>query len=47
MAYRDFKDLTRITDSDKTLHDKAFDSAKIPKFDGHERGLAFMVYKSF
>ena len=47
MAYRDFKDLTRRTDSDKILHDKAFDSAKIPKFDGHERGLAFMVYKVF
>ena len=30
MAYRDFKDLTRRTDSDKILHDKAFDSAKIP-----------------
>ena len=47
MAYRDFKDLTRRTDSDKILHDKAFDSAKIPKFDGHERGLTFMVYKVF
>ena len=29
MAYRDFKDLTRRTASDKTLRDKAFDILKI------------------
>ena len=47
MAYGDFKDLTRRTASDKTLHDKAFNIAEIPKSDGHQRGLASMVYKFF
>ena len=31
MAYGDFKDLTRRTASDNTLHDKAFNIAKNPK----------------
>ena len=31
MAYRDFKDLARRTDSDKSLRDKAFNIAKNPK----------------
>ena len=30
MAYGDFKDLTRATDSDKILRDKAFNAAKNP-----------------
>ena len=30
MSYQDFKDLTRRTASDKILHEKAFDIAKIP-----------------
>ena len=47
MAYRDFKDLKRRTFSDKVLRDKAFNSAKSPKFDGYQRGLASMVYKFF
>ena len=47
MAYADFKDLKRKTASDKVLRDKAFNSAKNPKCDGYQRGLAFMVYQVF
>ena len=47
MAYGDFKDLPRRTASDKVLHDKAFDIAKNPKYDGYQRGLTSMVYKCF
>ena len=47
MAYGDFKDLTRRAASDKTLHDKAFNIARNPKYDGYQRGLASMVYKFF
>ena len=47
MAYRDFKDLTRRTASDKILRDKAFNIAKNPEYDGHQRGVASMVYKFF
>ena len=43
MAYGDFTDLPRRTASDKTLHDKASNIAKNPKYDGHQRGLASMV----
>ena len=45
MAYRDFKDLTRRTASDKVLCNKAFIIAKNPKYNGYQRGLASMVYK--
>ena len=45
MTYRDFKDLARRTASDKVLRDKAFNNAKNSKYDGHQRGLASMVYK--
>ena len=47
MAYGDFKDLARRTASDKVLRDKAFNIAKNPKYDGYQRGLAYMVYKFF
>ena len=47
MAYGDFKDLPRRTATDKVLRDKAFNFAKISKYDGYERGLASMVYKFF
>ena len=47
MAFRDFKDLTKRTASDKILRDKAFNIAKNLKYDGHQRGLASMVYKCF
>ena len=47
MAYGGFKDLVRRTASDKFLKDKAFNTAKNPKYDGYQRGLASMVYKFF
>ena len=40
MVYGDFKDLTRITASDKILHDKAFNIAKNPKYDEYQSQLA-------
>ena len=47
MAYVNFKDLERRTASDKVLRDKAFNIAKKPKYDGYQRGLAFLVYMFF
>ena len=47
MAYGDFKDLKRRKASDNVLRDKAFNIAKNPKYDEHQRGLASMVYKYF
>ena len=47
MAYGDFKDLARITASDKVLRDKAFNIAKNLKYDGYQKGLASMVYNFF
>ena len=47
MAYYDFKDLLRRTNSCKILRDKAFNIDKNPKYDGYQRGLASMVYKFF
>ena len=47
MAYRDFKDLTRRTVSDKIFRDKPFNIAKNPKYHGYQRGLTSMVYKFF
>ena len=47
LAYRDFKDLKRRTASDKVLRDKAFNIAKNHKYDGHQRCLAFMLYRFF
>ena len=47
MAYGVFKDLTTRTASDKVLRNKAFSFAKNPKYDGHQRRLSSMVYKSF
>ena len=44
MAYKDFKDLTRRTASDKVLRDKAFNIFKNTKYDGYQTGLASMVY---
>ena len=45
MAYGDFKDLEKRTQSDKVLKGKAFQIANNPKYDGYQRGLASMVYK--
>ena len=42
-AYSDSKDLTKRTLADKILRNKAFNIAKDPKYDGHQRGLASMV----
>ena len=47
MAYGYFKNLKRRTAADKVLRDKAFNIAKDPKYDGYQRGLAFMVHKYF
>ena len=47
MAYEDFKDLTRGTASNKILHDKAFNIAKNPKYDGYQHGFASIFYKFF
>ena len=35
VAYGNFKDLPRRTASNKVLHDKAFNIAKTPKYDGY------------
>ena len=47
MAYGNFKNLTGRTTSDKIFRDKSFNIAKTLKYDGCQRGLASMVYKSF
>ena len=46
MAYGDFKDLKRRTQSDKVLKDKTFAIASNSKY-GYQRGLASTVYKFF
>ena len=46
-AYADHKDLINRTEADKVLRDKAYDIASNPKYDGYQRGLASMVYKTF
>ena len=47
MAYGDFKDLPRRIIADKILSDKAFNTAKNPKYERYQRGLASMAYKFF
>ena len=47
MAYGKYKDLTKRTESDKFLRDKAFKIASNPEYDGYERRLTSMVYKFF
>ena len=47
MAYGKTKDLTKRTQSDKILKDKAFKIASDPNYDVYQRGLASMVYKFF
>ena len=47
MSYGNFTDIARRTASDNVLRDKAFNIAKNPKYDEHQRGLASMVYKFF
>ena len=45
MAYGKSKDLAKRTQSEKVLRNKAFKIASDRKYDGHQRGLASMVYK--
>ena len=47
MAYGDFKDLQRRTQSDKALKYKASEISSNPKYDGYQRGLSSMVYTFF
>ena len=47
MDYGDFKDLAKRTAADKVLRNKAFRIASDQKYDGYQRGLAYMVYKFF
>ena len=44
MANGKSKNLTKRTQSDKVLKDKAFQIASDPKYDGYQRGLASIVY---
>ena len=41
MADGDFNDLPRRTDSDKVLHDKAFNITKKTKFNSYHRSKVF------
>ena len=45
MAYGKYKDLTKGTESDTVLRDKAFKIAGNSKYDGYQRGLVSIVYK--
>ena len=47
IAYGDFKNLKRRTQSDKVLKDKAFAIASNRKYDGYQRGLVSMIYQFF
>ena len=47
MTYGDFKQLTRITVSDKLLHDKASNIAKNSKYNGYQKYFAPLFYTSF
>ena len=47
VAFGKYKDLSKRTQSDKVLRDKAFEIASNPKYDGYQRGLASMVYNFF
>ena len=44
MVYGKYKDLTKRTEPDKILKDKAFKHASNPKDDGYKRRLASMVF---
>ena len=47
MAWKDFKDLSRLTVSEKVLLDKAIYIASKLQYGGYQRGLATMVYEYF
>ena len=44
VTYGSYKDLIKITKSDKVLRDKALKIASDSKYDGYERGLVSMIY---
>ena len=46
-VYGKYKDLTKETESDKVLKNKALKIASNPKDDGYQRGLVSIVYKFF
>ena len=47
MAYGDFEDLEKRTQSDKVLRDRAFKISNDTKYVGYQRRLASMVFKFF
>ena len=47
MAYNEFKDLEKRTQSDIVLKNKALKIASNPKYNGYERGLTSMAYRFF
>ena len=47
IAYGYFKDLTRITASEKILREKPFNIVENPRYHGYQCGLASMIYKFF
>ena len=47
MAYGENKDLTKRTQLEKVLRDKAFKIASNPKYDAYQSGLTSMVYEIF
>ena len=47
MAHGNFEDLPRRTDADKALCYEAFYIAKNPKYDGYQRVLTSVAFKSF
>ena len=47
MAYSDFKDFPTRTAGDKELHDKVFNIARSPSYDGYQCVLVSIVYNFF
>ena len=47
IAYVKYNDLTKRTQLNKVLRDKAFKITSNPEYDGYQRGLVSMVYKFF
>ena len=43
MVYKDFKDVLTRKTSGKVFCDKAFNTTKIQKYDGYQRGLAAII----
>ena len=47
MAYGKLKDSVKRTHAGKVLRDKAFKIASDAKYDGYQRGFAYMVYMAY